>query len=52
MQARQVKRTAIIVKPKQPYIQWANSLDEDGAKLGVDFEMEGRVYLSVTSTLF
>jgi hypothetical protein len=45
MRAREVKRTALVIKPKQPYIQWANSLDEDGVKLGVDFEMEGRVYL-------
>jgi hypothetical protein len=45
MRAREVKRTALVIKPKQPYIQWANALDEDGVKLGVDFEMEGRVYL-------
>ena len=45
MRAREVKRTALVIKPKQPYIQWANSLDEDGIKLGEDFEMEGRVYL-------
>ena len=24
-----VKRTAVIVIPKQPYIDWANSLDDD-----------------------
>lgn len=45
MRARQVKRTALIVKPKQPYIHWANSLDEDGVKLGGDFEPEHTVYL-------
>jgi hypothetical protein len=45
MRARQVKRTALVIKPKQPYIQWANSLDDEGVKLGKDFEMEGRVYL-------
>jgi hypothetical protein len=45
MRARQVKRTAIIVKPKQPYIQWANSLDYEGVKLGEDFEPEHTVYL-------
>jgi hypothetical protein len=45
MRARQVKRTAIIVKPKQPYIQWANSLDDDGVKRGEGFEPEHTVYL-------
>jgi hypothetical protein len=45
MRARQVKRTAIIVKPRLPYIQWANSLDDDGVKLGEDFEPEHTVYL-------
>ncbi len=42
---RLVKRTAITVTPKQPYIDWANSLDEDGVKIGEDFGPEGRVYL-------
>jgi hypothetical protein len=45
MRPRQLKRTAIIVKPKQSYIQWANSLDEDGAKLGEEFTLEQTVYL-------
>jgi hypothetical protein len=45
MRPRQLKRTAIIVKPKQPYIQWANSLDDDGVKLGEEFEPEHTVYL-------
>ena len=45
MRPREVKRTAIIVKPKQRYIQWANSLDEDGVKLGGDIEAEHTVYL-------
>lgn len=45
MRIRQLKRTAIIVKPKAPYIQWANSLDDDGVKLGEDFEPEHMVYL-------
>jgi hypothetical protein len=31
---RRVKRTAVIVIPKQPYIDWANSLEEGGVKLG------------------
>ena len=31
---RLVNRAAITVTPKQPYIDWANSLDEDGVKIG------------------
>ena len=30
---RVVKRAAITVTPKQPYIDWANNLDEDGVKI-------------------
>ena len=45
MNIRQLRRTAIIVKPKEPYIQWANSLDEDGIKLGEEFEPEHTIYL-------
>lgn len=45
MRIRQLKRTAIIVKPREPYIQWANSLDDGGVKLGEDFEPEHTVYL-------
>lgn len=42
---RRVKRTAVIVIPKQPYIDWANSLEEGGVKLGEDFTPEHTVYL-------
>lgn len=42
---RLVKRAAVTVTPKKPYITWANSLDEDGVKIGEDFTPEGRVYL-------
>jgi hypothetical protein len=45
MRARQVKRTALVIKPQQPYIQWANSLDDEGVKRGEDVEPEHRVYL-------
>ena len=45
MNIRQLRRTAIIVKRKEPYIQWANSLDEDGIKLGEEFEPEHTIYL-------
>ena len=42
---RRVKRTAVIVIPKQPYIDWANSLEEGGVKLGVDYTPEHTIYL-------
>jgi hypothetical protein len=45
MSMRLVKRAAITVTPKQPYIDWANSLDEEGVKIGEDFESEKSVYL-------
>lgn len=42
---RQVKRAAVTVTPKQPYIDWANGLEEGGVKIGVDFWPERHVYL-------
>lgn len=42
---RLVKRAAITVTPKQPYIDWANSLDEAGVQIGEDFQPERHVYL-------
>ena len=46
MRAHIVNRTALTVIPKQPYIQWANSLDDDGPKLDVnDPHYEPTVYL-------
>lgn len=42
---RRLKRTAIIVKPRQPYIKWANSLDDDGVKLGEECMPEHTIYL-------
>jgi hypothetical protein len=33
------------VKPKQPSIDWANGLDEDGVKLGREYTPEGTIYL-------
>ncbi len=42
---RRVKRAAVNIKPRQPYLDWANSLDPDGVKIGVDYMPEGRVYL-------
>ena len=31
-----VNRSVIIVRPKLPYIEWANSFDDDGPKLNSD----------------
>jgi hypothetical protein len=42
---RLVKRAAITVTPKQPCIDRANAIDEDGVKIGEDFWPERRVYL-------
>jgi hypothetical protein len=42
---RLVKRAAITVTPKQPYIDWANGLDDDGVKIGEDFQSERNIYL-------
>jgi hypothetical protein len=42
---RRVKRAAVSIKPKQPYIDWANGLDEHGVKLGTEFTREGTIYL-------
>ena len=42
---RLVKRAAVTVTPKKPYITWANSLDEDGVKIGDNFPPVGYVYL-------
>ena len=42
---KRLKRTAVIVIPKQPYIDWANSLEEGGVKIGVDYTPEHTIYL-------
>ena len=42
---RRVKRAAIIAKPKQPYVDWVNSLDEDGFQMSDDFTPEHTIYL-------
>jgi hypothetical protein len=42
---RLVKRVAITVTPQKPFIARANSLDEDGVKIGEDFQSERLVYL-------
>jgi hypothetical protein len=42
---RRVKRMAIQVRPKAPYINWANGLEEGGVKLGSEYLPEGNIYL-------
>ncbi len=42
---RRVKRAAVSMKPKQPYIDWANGLDEGGVKLGTESTPEENIYL-------
>ena len=42
---RLVQRAAITVMPKQPYIDWANNLDEGGVKIDEDFQPERHIYL-------
>ncbi len=29
---RTINRAALIVRPKQPYVDWANSVDDDGPR--------------------
>ena len=45
MPLRLVKRAAVTVTPKQPHIDGANSLGEDGVKIGEDFTAERHVHL-------
>ncbi len=41
-----VNRSALLVKRKNPYIDWANALDEDGPRLSLDEPMkDSTVYL-------
>ena len=42
---RLVNRAAITVKPKEPYIDWANGLDDDGPKIALGHLPERAVYL-------
>ena len=41
---RLVKRSAITLKPKQPYFDWANQLD-DGPKIDAETDSEASIYL-------
>ena len=40
-----VKRAAITVTPKQPYMHCANTTYEDGVKLGEEYLPEKQIYL-------
>lgn len=42
---RLINRAAVIVKPKQPFVDWANSLDDDGVKFDPEKMIEHHVYL-------
>jgi hypothetical protein len=42
---RRVKRTALSVRPKAPYIEWANGLEVGGVKIGSEFMPETTIYL-------
>ena len=41
---KRVKRTAVIVIPKKPYINWANSVDDSNVKLGDNPTTEHTIY--------
>ena len=42
---KRVKRTAVIVIPKQPFINWANSVDDSHIKFGDNPSPEHTIYL-------
>ena len=42
---RRVKRAAVCIRPKQPYIDWANGLEEGGVKIGAEFMPAETVYM-------
>jgi hypothetical protein len=47
---RRLKRTALSVTPKQPYIDWANGLEVGGVKIGPEFMPEQTIYLVEDTT--
>lgn len=42
---RRGKRAAISLKPKQPYVDWANGLEQCGVKIGTEYTPEENIYL-------
>ena len=47
---RRLKRTALSVTPKQPYLDWANGLEAGGVKIGDEFMPEQTIYLVEDTT--
>ena len=47
---RRLKRTALSVTPKRPYIDWANALEAGGVKIGPEFMPEQTIYLVEDTT--
>ncbi len=43
---KSINRTAVIVHPRSPYIEWARGVDDEAAKFSADtFRRESNVYL-------
>jgi hypothetical protein len=42
---RLVNRAVIVVKPRQPYVEWANTLNDHGPKLAPGSQPEHAIYL-------
>ena len=47
---RRVKRTAVIVVPKEPFVNWANSVDDSHVKFGDNPAPEHTIYLVEDTT--
>jgi hypothetical protein len=46
---RTINRAGLIVRPKQPYVNWANSVDDDGARADLErLRAEPSIYLVET----
>lgn len=46
---RTINRAALIVRPKQPYVDWANSVDDDGPRADLQkLREEPSIYLVET----
>jgi hypothetical protein len=47
---RRLIRPALSVRPKQPYLDWANTLEAGGVKIGQEFMPETSIYLAEDTT--